>query len=77
MTYRHGDRIRAYIVGVERTERGRTPFVAHPPQIAGSFNARVPDPGLKVDGLRDRPDAAATEGTRWVDPWGRVRSVMV
>ena len=44
-TYRHGDRIRAYIVGVERTERGPriTLSRTHPNLVAGLFQREVPE----------------------------------
>jgi len=42
---RHGDRIRAYIVGVERTERGPriTLSRTHPNLVAGLFQREVPE----------------------------------
>ena len=44
-SYRHGDRIRAYIVGVERTERGPriTLSRTHPNLVAGLFQREVPE----------------------------------
>ena len=44
-SYRHGDRIRAYVVGVERTERGPriTLSRTHPNLVAGLFQREVPE----------------------------------
>lgn len=44
-SYRHGDRIRAYVVGVERTERGPriTLSRTHPGLVAGLFQREVPE----------------------------------
>ncbi len=44
-TYRHGDRIRAYVVGVERTERGPRVTLSrtHPGLVESLFEREVPE----------------------------------
>ncbi len=44
-TYRHGDRIRAFVVNVERTEKGAriTLSRTHPGLVAGLFEREVPE----------------------------------